>query len=128
MFADTVKQRRIVTQILIPRCDRRSRRSFEKLDGRNYQHRVSKNTKIVTQYLVFSSGHVYITITRPSTLAQAVNLLACIQGGDRPSWMTGSVNFLFIPSLPIPFHVICNSSLAEAPIVRRDPGKTLDKP
>jgi hypothetical protein len=64
MFAEILKQRRIETQILILRCDRRSRRSFGELDGRNYQHRVSKTTKIIAQYLVFCGGHAHITIRR----------------------------------------------------------------
>jgi len=89
---------------------------------------VSKSTKIITQYLVFSGGHSHIRIRRPSSLAQAVTLLACIQGGDRPSSMTGSVNFLFSPSLPIAFHVVSNSSLTEGPNIRPDPGKKSDKP
>lgn len=45
---------------------------------------ITKNTKIITQYLVFNGGHAHITIRRTSSLAQAVTLLACIQGGDRP--------------------------------------------
>ena len=95
MFADILKQRRIETQILIPRCDRRSRRSFGELHGRNYQHKVSKNTKSITQYLVFRGGYAHITKRKTSSLAQAVTLLVCIQGGDRPSWVTRSVDFLF---------------------------------
>jgi hypothetical protein len=110
VFADVLKQRWRETQILIPHCDRRSRRSFGELDSPSYQHRVSKNTKIITQDIVFSGGHAHITI-KTSSPTQAVTLLACIQGADRPSWMTGSVNFLFSPSLPITFHVISNSSL-----------------
>jgi len=85
----------------------------------------SPKTKIITHYLVFSGGHAHITIRRPRSLAQEVTLLACIRGSDRQSWMTGSVNILFSPSMPVTFHVISNSSLKECPIIRRDPGKNV---